>query len=181
MAGFVFTETEIAEVQLQMGKNLRFDALTSDEINSATVRDAACDYVIREVTAGVTAESLQATVDSGGLTQLQADAYIGVQNETELDVTNFLGKGLSLPQAGQFRRSMIYRSAGLGVALVTQLIREQAAVVVQQWEEHEWQEKQAYLFQMCDSEIKRLRDSFPSDLLKSPAASYTLFAITGGY
>ena len=34
MAGFTFTDDEIAEVQLQMGKSLRFDPLTTDEINS---------------------------------------------------------------------------------------------------------------------------------------------------
>ena len=36
MAGFTFTSDEVAEVKMQMGKSLRFDALTTDEINAKT-------------------------------------------------------------------------------------------------------------------------------------------------
>ena len=58
MAGFVFTTEEVAEVKMQMGKSLRFDALTTAEINSKTIRDAACDYVIETVTRGITEQTL---------------------------------------------------------------------------------------------------------------------------
>ena len=180
MAGFVFTDDEIAEVQMQMGKSLRYDALTTDEINSKTVRDAACDYVIETITKGITAESLASEVSAGVLTQAEADAFGKVRDETELDVTNFINLALRTPQVGQFRRAIIYRSAGLGVALVTQLEREQADVVQQTWEKRGWRDVQAHLFLMCNDEIDRLRDAFPEDLFRIRPAKITLFAITGG-
>ena len=106
-------------------------------------------------------ESLAAEVAAGALTQAQADAFGKVRDETELDVTNFINQALRPPQVGQFRRAIIYRSAGLGVPLVTQLIRETGDVVVQQWEERKWRDLQANLFSLCDDEITRLRDAFP--------------------
>ena len=180
MAGFTFTEDEIAEVQLQMGKSLRFDGLTTAEINSKTVRDAACDYVVETVTKGITIESLAAEVSAGGLTQEQADAFGKVRDETELDVANFINLALRPPQVGQFRRATIYRSAGIGVSLVTQLHRETADVITQEWEKRSWVGQQSRLFGLCDDEIDRLRDAFPEDLFRIRAAKITLFAITGG-
>ena len=180
MAGFTFTSDEVAEVKMQMGKSLRFDALTTDEINAKTIRDAACDYVIETVTKGITKQSLADEVSAGVLTQAEADAFGKVRDETELDVTNFINLVLRTPQVGQFRRAIIYRAAGLGVALVTQLEREQADVVQQTWEKRGWRSIQSNLFQMCDDEITRLRDAFPDDLFKIRRVPITLFAITEG-
>ena len=58
MAGFAFADSEVVEVRLQLGKSLKFSQLTDTDINSKTVRDAACDYVVETVTKGITAESL---------------------------------------------------------------------------------------------------------------------------
>ena len=177
MAGFTFTDGEIAEVKLQMGKSLRFDALTTDEINSKTVRDAACDYVIETVTRGITEQTLADEVSGGVLTQAEADAFGKARDETETDVTNFINQALKPPQAQQFRRSIIYRSAGLGVAVVTQLYRETVGPIEQWWEEHKWEDRQVYLFGLCDDEIVRLRKAFPQDLFRIRPASITLFAL----
>ena len=180
MAGFTFTDVELAEVQLQMGKNLKFSRLTALEINAETVRGAACDYVVETVTKGITEGTLDGEVSAGRLTQAEADAFGKARDATELDVTNFIDLALRPPQAGQFRRAIIYRAAGLGVALETQLIRETGDVVVQQWEEHKWRDVQANLYGMCDDEIVRLREAFPDDLFRIRSANITLFAITGG-
>ena len=180
MAGFAFTDSEVVEVRLQVGKSLKFSQLTDTDINSKTVRDAACDYVIETVTKGITAQSLADEVSAGRLTQAEADAFGKVRDETELDVTNFINLALRTPQVGQFRRSIIYRSAGLSVPLVTQLLRETGDVVVQQWEERDPNKRQSNLFQLCDDEIVRLRDAFPEDLFRIRPAKIMLFAITGG-
>lgn len=180
MAGFSFTSAEIAEVQMQMGKSLRFNPLTTDEINSTTIRVAACDYVIEEITKGITEDTLAAEVSAGRLTQAEADAFGKARDETELDVTNFINMALRIPQVGQFRRAIIYRAAGIGVGVSTQLVRETGDVVVQQWEERKWKEIQSNLFGFCDDEIRRLRDAFPEDLFRVRQATFTLFAITGG-
>ena len=180
MAGFVFTDDELAEVKLQTGKTLRFSSLSSAEINSKTIRDAACDYVFETVTAGITEQTLAGEVSGGVLTQAEADAFGKARDETETDVTNFINQALRPPQAQQFRRAIIYRASGLSVALVTQLYRETVGPIEQWWEEHKWEERQAYLFRQCDDEIVRLRNAFPRDLFRIRPAGITLFALSGG-
>ena len=180
MAGFVFTTAEIGEVRLQMGKGLRFSDLETSEINSPTIRDSACDYVVQSVTKGITTAALDAAVASGSLTQAEADAFGKVRDETATDITHFINLALRPPQVGQFRRSIVYRASGLSVALLTRLQRERADVIEQTWEERGWREHQAYLFQQCDDEIRRLRDAFPNDLFRVRPAQLTLLAVTGG-
>ena len=182
MAILDFTADELAQVRLQAGKQFSTDDLSDAEIASMTINGSAVDYVLEKVTQGITQTILDAKVADGTLTQAESDAFGKARDGTATDVANFINLALRPPQTLQFRRSIVFRSAGLAIPLLRKVLSESSSQVETRLQDEKWQDRQANLFTRADEEIRRLRDAFPDDLFTERAIGsrrYRYFAITG--
>ena len=89
---------------------------------------------------------------------------------------------LKPPQSLQFRRSIIYRGAGLAIPIMRKTESEGSAQIQTRLQPERWQDRQASLFARADEEIQRLRNTFPDDLFFTPkpfgVSRFKMFAVT---
>ena len=175
MATLLLNQDELAEVRLLVGKNIKEDMLTDFEIQSGVVLGAASDYVFEKVREGL---------DLSKLTDVERTIAERFRDETDDDIVRFSTEVLKPPQEQQMRRAVIYRSAGLCVAIVNQVISESAANITTRIQNRAWEVLQASLFTRADEEIERLRQAFPDDAFPTQAeqalAAYNIFSVTSG-
>lgn len=173
MAYITLTDAELAEARLHLGNKVTASDITDAQLRSKTFHDAASDYVL---------ENLLKDVDVSKLGDAM-DEYEDIRDgtATESEITSFLNAALKIPQLEQFRRSVIYRLAGLAAPVVDRKLSEGAIGINQRVQAKSWEIVQASLFTRCDEEISRLRDAFPDDAFpsasQSATANYTLFGL----
>ena len=146
MAILTFTDDERAEVRMQVGKQFATDDLTDADIDSTTINGSAVDYVLEKVTQGITQEILDAKIADGTLTQEEANAFGKARDGTATDVADFINITLKPPQSLQFRRSIIYRGAGLAIPIMRKTESEGSAQIQTRLQPEKWQDRQASLF-----------------------------------
>lgn len=138
-----------AKIHLYVTPELVSDTIIDFDTNTG----AACDYVFAEV--------------------------IKDMPNPPTDLIAFLNEQLIPRQVSQFRRAVIYYTAGIISADVVSIIGERAGSISQAFGVIDWETKQQSLFNLADAEIKRLRDSLPESFFQNPAAVPQLFSVTG--
>ena len=178
MAILELTTTEVAEVRFQAGNRLTEADLSDVQINSSTVLGAASNYVFEKVRDGMNIDLL---------TDAERVIAERFRDETPDDVANFVNQVLKPPQVSQFRRAIIFYTAGLAVQAVRTVGRETVGQVTQailqspsQQARGDWQDRQRFLFEQADLEISHIAKAFPNDAFTRKKVAINLFAITGG-
>ena len=162
MARYALTDVEVSEVRLQIGKQpsgrVLAAGLSDDEIRGDSTLGAAFDYVYEKCRQGL---------DLSKLTSAERDIAERVRDDNPDDVSAFINQILKAPQVSQFRRAVIYRTAGICVPLIIHVLQESGAGLTLQQEPRDWESLQAALFARADEEIDRLRNAFPDDAFPS--------------
>ena len=176
MATFDLTTAEIAEVRFQAGSRLTEEDLSDAQITGSTVLGAASNYVFEKVRDGMNLELL---------TESERVIAERFRDETAEDITNFVNQVLKPPQVSQFRRAIIFYTAGLAVQAVRSVGRETVGQVTQaivqspsQQARSDWQDRQTFLFGQADLEISHINKAFPDDAFSREKVTFTLFGIT---
>lgn len=175
MATLALTDDELTEVRLQLGNRVTTTDLSDAQIRSQTVLGAASDYVLEKVREGL---------DLNKLTDAERTIAERIRDESADDIANFVNVLLKPPQRSQFRRAVIFRTAGMCAPLVSTLLSESAAGIAQRIQARPWEVIQANLFLRSDEEINLLRDAFPDDAFPTEEESvkarglYELFTVT---
>ena len=176
MADFDLTNTEVAEVRFQTGSRLTDADLSDVQINSSTVLGAASNYVFEKVRESM---NLDLLTDAE---RLIAERF---RDETAESIANFVNQVLKPPQVSQFRRAIIFYTAGLAIQAVRTVGRETVGQVTQaivqspsQQARGDWQDHQRFLFEQADLEISHIAKAFPSDAFAEKQINF--FTVTEG-
>lgn len=177
MATLALTSEEIVEVRLQLGNRITASDLTDAQITGKTTLGSASDYVLEKVRDGL---------DLDKLSDSERTIAERLRDETADDIASFVNNVLKPPQVEQFRRSVIFRCAGMCAPLVSTVLSESAAGIAQRIQARPWEVLQASLFLRADEEITLLRNAFPDDAFPTVVegaakrGNYNFFAITKG-
>lgn len=163
MASLVLTDSEVIEVRLQVGAAITIEQLSDIQITSTTTLGAASDYVFERVREGL---------DLSRLTQTERAIAERFRDETPDDIASFVNEVLKPPQVSQFRRAVIFRTAGLCAPLVDRVHSETAGDILERVEVRPFLGMQNVLFQRADEEIARLREAFQDDAFTRPRWSF---------
>lgn len=158
MADFALSDSEIDEVRLQLGVYATGEQ-TAKFLGDADIRGegflgAALDFVYEEVRRGM---------DITKLSEAQQAAALREYDGTADDIQEFLDVVLRPPQINQFRRAVIFRTAGMCAPTLIQIQSQTSAIFSYRVEERSWEVLQTSLFARADEEILRLRAAFPDD------------------
>ncbi len=159
MANMTFTDAEVAEVRFHTGSGGRDpNKLTDDAIKSDSVLGSACDYVYEQVLNGI---------DLDALTTAERDIVDRDADDVEDDITAFINTVLKPPQRKQFRRAIVYRSAGILVQSLDDVEYVGAVGITDRLAKKDWRHVQTGLYGLSEDEIRRLRNAFHDDAFPS--------------
>ena len=176
MAFYNLTDSDVAEVRLQLGRRVTNEIVSDSQVRSETILGAAADFVFQRIL-----EDLNINV----LTAEQRTVVLALREETEDSVTNFINTVLKAPQRSQLRRAIIYRAAGILVPIADAALSESAGGLAQRHAAQAWETRQSALWQLCQDEIALIQNAFPDDafldsddLGKKAAAAFNMFSTT---
>ena len=177
MAKLALTPAEIIEVRQLVSVGATPTAIPDVTITSEVYLGAASDYVYERVLerTDLTGEAFES------LTQDEKDAVTRARDETAEDITNFINVVLKPPQRLQFRRAVMFRTAGLIVEGFPQRRHQRLVDFVESFTQRDWVQHRIFLFAECDREIQRIGKSFAGDIFPEfDFAKLSVFTLANG-
>lgn len=154
----VLTADEIVSVRLQLGAYVTVDELSSEQITDENMLGAATDYVF---------ERVREFLDIDTLTEAERLITERVRDDTAENIDNFITVVLKPPQRKQFRRAVVFQTAGLCAPAVRRVESANFSGISQRSLQLTTDALQNRLFANAESEIYRLRNAFPDDAFLS--------------
>lgn len=154
------TPAEVAEVRAQLGAHLTTSDLSDATIGLESTVGAATDYVLEKVREDMELEKIDSVSERTIATR--------THDSSDDNLSGFLSSVLKPPQPAQFRRAVVYRTAGLCAPLLSPVLSESVGGISIRRQVKVWETMQAQLFLRCDEEIARLRGAFEDDAFVVP-------------
>lgn len=173
------TDAECDEIRLRIGSvYMKTGNLSNDQIRSDTLLGAASDFVFEAVTRRVDFSKLRDYKDIDALREVTVNQFLGLNPDGTPSDTWV--SPLTDRQKQQFRRAVLYRTAGLSMGLVAPVVRENLNIASRQRDVPNWQAKQSDLFGEADAAIVQLRGWFPDDAFLDDGTIFSFATVEAG-
>lgn len=171
------SDADVSTVRMLTGVETSETDLTDNQIRSDALLGIASTFVFQRITENVNVSTL-ANAISPPLSRVPANTfndyrdehYSSVDTIRNVPIDHFVEEALSTQQQTAFRRSVVYRTAGLAMNILDpSLIQETTSqVVTHRWSEKIWLAVQESLFSTAEEAIDFIFNVYPDDAFQKP-------------